>query len=270
MTATKMKYLMTLVEQPDNKRTISNIALLYGVNKSTVSRVINEFIDSGILDKNYKLTIYGEKFINEYKSKYERLVMWLYKNGIDESIARNDAIEILERCSDSTIKLLGQAGEFCKACEMFKEIKERMLINGSDLCDYLSEGEYKVPFVFQKDRKRSPEQVSMANEAFYHPSTMVIKKNASYLCLKLKSMKQKSILNKLELTGKMKSMKYEEYGRNKEVIISEEVAYLPVSAIKFVYIKADNILQGYIRLTLSCTVGNVHMPESTAFLIVYL
>ena len=83
-------------------------------------------------------------------------------------------------------------------------------------------------------------------------------------------MEQKSLIDKLSLAGKVDKMKYEYQNQIGEAEISETMVKLPIEAMKFLYIKEDDILQGYVNLTMTCSVGIIHMPESTAILTVYL
>lgn len=270
VTANQMKYLLTLTSKEEKKRTLSAIAKVYGVNKSTVSRSLASLMKTGILDEAYVLTPYGKRFIIDYKYQYDRIVQWLYHKGVEITKAKNDAFALLEGCSKETIQVLVESGEFCKACSYFKEHNSKQIIEGKNLIHYVTEGEYKVPFVFHKDKRRSPEHISMANSAFLHPATMIIRKSGSHLCLKMKKIKRASIIQSMKLEGKLESMKYENNGKLSEVTIVDDIAYIPMDAMKFIYIKEDNILQGYTRLTMTATVKQFHMPESSAVLTVYL
>lgn len=112
----------------------------------------------------------------------------------------------------------------------------------------INKGEYQVPFVFHKDKKRTPEQISMANDAFYHPAILVITKDSGYLSLRTKQMEQKSLIDKVRLAGKVEKIKYEYQNHVKEAIISDTMVKLPIEALKFIYIKEDDILHRYVKL----------------------
>lgn len=268
MTANQMKYLLTLNRQ--DKKSVTNIAKVYGVNKSTVSRALSVCIDKGLLSKELELTKYGQEFVQHYLYRYERIAKWLGKNGIEEETAKKDAYAIMEGCSEETLKMLCQEGELYKVCEYFSEKKKRQFIDGSEFEKQISEGEYRLPFVFRKDSQRATEQISMANEAFHHPAKLFIKKNKSLICLKLKKMKQISFTGRLRLEGKLKAMSYENKGHYVNVSIDDDIAYIPLSAFTFVFARPDRILYGSVRLKMTCTVGNIHMPERTALLTVHL
>ncbi len=268
MTATQMKYFMALAEE--KKQSLTQIAEKYKVNRSTVCRSLSALVDQGLLDEQYVLTSVGKQYLSEYKYKHEVITRWLMKNGIEEEDARRDTYKILEVCSEKTIRMLGQGGEFCKACSYFREKGHKLVIEGNEICNYIKRGEYQIPFVFHKDKKRSPDQISMANEAFYHPALLVITKNSGYLSLRSKQMEQSSLIDKINLAGKVNSIKYEYQNQIKEASVTETMAKIPLEALKFIYIKEDEILQGYANLTMTCSVGILHMPESTAILTVYL
>jgi Mn-dependent DtxR family transcriptional regulator len=268
MTATQMKYLVALSQQ--KKPSVSQIAIKYNVNRSTVCRSLTALIDQGLLNERYELTSVGKHYLTEYKYKHEIITGWLVKNGIGEETASQDTYKIMEVCSEQTIRMLGQGGEFCKACSYFRKRGHKLVIEGNELHQYINRGEYQVPFVFHKDKKRTPEQISMANDAFYHPAILVITKDSGYLSLRTKQMEQKSLIDKLRLAGKVEKIKYEYQNQVKEAVISDTMVKLPIEALKFIYIKEDDILHGYVNLTMTCTVGVIHMPESTAILTIYL
>ena len=263
-----MKYLLALVRQ--ERPSVTGVAHIFGVNKSTVSRALTTCAERGLLDTDYQLTKYGRHYVSSYQKQYEQIYKWLSKRGISEESAREDTFSILESCSNETKQMLGQSGEFCRACEHFKAKGRRVTINGSNLWQYVSEGAYEVPFVFHRDKRKGLEQVSMANEAFHHPLKMIVKKNNSKLCLRLRRMKQDSLIERIKLEGKLKEMSYEVDGYIREIHIDDDTAHIPLSALNFIYIEEDHILQGYVKLTMTCTVGTIHMPKSPALLTVYL
>ena len=72
------------------------------------------------------------------------------------------------------------------------------------------------------------------------------------------------------MEGKMNSMKYEYENQIRSAKISADYASLSLEAMQFVYLQEDDILQGELKLYFTCTVGQEHMPESTALLKLYL
>lgn len=110
----------------------------------------------------------------------------------------------------------------------------------------------------------------MANEAFEHPAILSVYKGKTELRLKLRKVQQKSLETLAIMEGKMNSMKYEYENQIRSAKISADYASLSLEAMQFVYLQEDDILQGELKLFFTCTVGQEHMPESTALLKLYL
>ncbi|MSS63556.1 hypothetical protein [Velocimicrobium porci] len=270
MTGNQMKYLLCLIRQ-EQKKNISEVARIFGVNKSTVSRAISNGIQEGILDEEFSLTPYGKSYVSDYKKRFDCLRYMLQCNGVGEETAKEDAYAILEVCSNETIQFFQVKGVWTKVYqELRSDNKRKIILNGEEICQYIEEGTYKIQYVFYKDRKMGIDQISMANEAFFHPAVLILRKNRGHVCLKLKTIRKTSPRSRIQIQGKMRTMKYEYEHQIKKVTIDDEIAYIPLEAIRFVYIPEDNILRGMIRLIMTCTAGSIHMPESAANLILFL
>lgn len=280
MTGNQMKYLLAFVRQPNQQQNQTNIAKIFGVNKSTIHRTITEACKQGILADMgdcMKLTGYGTEFIQFYEKQQKDIIAWMIQQGISEEIALSDSFTLLEGCSPSTINLLCTRGKFASLLRTLKEKKAPISLSGKKIEAYMDKGEYPLAFVFYKlnnslttHNKLCPTpKVSMANEAFEHPATLNILKSDSYICLNTKDMTQKSKLNHESLRGHLKRMNYKIGNREKTVMLDNGKVYIPLDILNFVYIKEDNLLEGYMEFTMSCTVGKIHMPESQALFMVH-
>ena len=270
MTATQIKYLMALAAGEGEKKSLSDVARSFHVNRSTVSRVLAVCVKENLLDSGFSITDYGSSFIERMNYNYEKIQEWMRNNGVPEAEAAEDAIQILANCSEQTRKLLVQGGDLCKACNYFREKGHKLVLWGNQLDSYISRGDYKVAFSIHKGRKRGPLQHSMANEAFEHPAILSVYKGKTELRLKLRKVQQKSLETLAIMEGKMNSMKYEYENQIRSAKISADYASLSLEAMQFVYLQEDDILQGELKLFFTCTVGQEHMPESTALLKLYL
>ncbi|MDO5294940.1 MAG: hypothetical protein Q4F05_19570 [bacterium] len=103
MTAVQMKYLLAYAMLEEKERSLTAIAIEFGVNKSTVSRVFSLAIKAGILDKKHKLTCRGCEYVENYRERYEMLSSFLIGLGIAKEYALEDAHNILANCSSYTI-----------------------------------------------------------------------------------------------------------------------------------------------------------------------
>ena len=112
-------------------------------------------VDEGILDEQLAFTTYGKSFMMRFSHIYENLVYWLTRNGINEDAAGEDALNIMMNCSDETISLMEQGGDFCKACDYFGENGHKLIVDGNSLSRYIPKGDYRVAFAFCKGRKET-------------------------------------------------------------------------------------------------------------------
>lgn len=282
MTANQMKYLLALLNQPKGKENQSNVAKIYGVNKSTVSRTIAEAVNHGILvDASipYKLTGYGKHFVKEFEYRLNRISDWLRSQGVEPEKAREDSFRIMENCSEETINLLKKKGELAKIYCNIERIEKNTSFSGKEISKYIEKGEYHVSFVFFRSVRPGKEtgsgkaqgnDISMANQAFYHPAVLYISKAESYLCLRIRNVIQKSQVNHKEVEGRLKTMKYYSKEKEKIVILNDEKVYIPVEEMQFFYIPEEHILKGYMNVTMSCTLDDLSMPASEAKLVVYI
>lgn len=282
MTANQMKYLLALLNQPEGKQNQSNVAKIYGVNKSTVSRAVAEAVSQGILadaSVPYQLTGYGKQYRKEFEYRLDRISDWLRSQGVETEKAREDSFCILGTCSEETIALLKRKGEIIRIHNNVEKLEKDVIISGAEIRKYIEEGEYPVPFVFFRSRlpkglmggrDLQGHEISMANQAFYHPAVLYILKAESYLCLRIRNITKKSQVNHREVEGKLKAMKYNSAGKEKAVMLNDEKVYIPIEDMQFFYIPEEHILQGYINVTMSSTVGELSMPESQARLVVYI
>lgn len=275
MTANQMKYLLALIHQPGKKRNQSDVARIFGVNKSTVSRALVEAVKQGILsdgENGYELTGYGKDYVRDYEDCLNSISTWLLSMGADPEDVRNDSYAFMESCSERTLRILQNRGNISKIYQGMRPLENGAAFSGAEITAFIEPGEYHVPFVFYRSGKEEAliPRASMANEAFYHPATLVISRTGSYICLRIRNVVQRSKVNGEELDGKLKTMKYGSGEKEKTVMLNDEKVYIPIEVMQFYYIKQDNILRGYMEFKMSCTVGDIHMPESAAVLMVYL
>lgn len=111
MTAVQMKYLLAYATLEEQERSLTAIAVEFGVNKSTVSRVFSLAIKEGILDKKLSLTNRGIEYLTNYQKRYDTLCIFLISLGIAKEYAFEDAHNILEKCSAHTIDAFLRKGK---------------------------------------------------------------------------------------------------------------------------------------------------------------
>lgn len=275
MSANQLKYLLTFLHQSEKGQNQAAIAKLFGVNKSTISRALLEAAKQGILadtKSGYQLTGYGKEYIQHCERNLEYICNWLISEGADLESAREDCYVILENCSETTLEIIGNKGKIAKIYKGLECIKNSAVFSGKEIIEFMEPGEYETSFVFYQigERTASKSQPSMANDAFEHPAVLSVSASGSYICLRMKNIVQKSKISGEAMEGKLKTMKYQSGTKEKIVMLNDEKVYIPIEVMEFFYIRKDNILRGHMEFKMTCTVGNMHMPESKAVLMIYL
>ena len=78
-------------------------------------------------------------------------------------------------------------------------------------------------------------------------------------------------MNDMELmSGEMKSMRYEYQNRIKSAEVKNGYVTLPLEAMQFSLLQDEDMIRGEMKLFLSSSVGEIHMPECTALLRVFV
>lgn len=263
MTAGKLKYLIYLVQLEKGKCTVTSLAEIFGVAKSTVSRVAESFQKEGITyEGTLKLTEYGRKLGQEYLEERNRLMEWLCRYGnIPQEVAREDALSIMTGVSETTKEVLLQKAELERA---FLKLKKKRSFNGEFLAQILKDGEYIFSFTFYKEKANHGNYISMADEGFHHPGILRIQNGMGVVRLKARTVENKSKAGDFYMTGRIKGMQYIKRNKFVEAGLDGNIYFFPVSAMEFVYNEEENLLQGSTKLMMSCSVGEMHMPESVA------
>ncbi|MFV0529354.1 MAG: hypothetical protein ACK5MN_11640 [Lachnospiraceae bacterium] len=238
------------------------------VSAATLSRFFNYCVVEGILTDKFDLTPYGRLLLDRYRERRRRIAKWLERKGLTHEHAYEQAAQILEYCSEETVSVFSKLGEFCLACELLEQERETVkTFDGSHLCSYLAPGEYSVSFTFYRENDQLPGRISMANNGFVHPARLVCKKRGGYLELNIVTMQAVSRSSKEEMSGRVQSMHYEEGHRMKVMRITDDKVRVPLSIVEVTYIQKSGLLRGSVPITISCSLGDVHMPESTALLV---
>lgn len=76
-------------------------------------------------------------------------------------------------------------------------------------------------------------------------------------------------MNGEAMTGHLESLKFEQDGMLHQAEIKNGVLRIPLDACRFRK-RQGGEMSGSIPITVSCSVGRVHMPESTAVLMFWL
>lgn len=119
--------------------------------------------------------------------------------------------------------------------------------------------------LYRMNKKPGQSRDSMAMRGFEETAEIVQDKGESYLELKVKDMSAHSRVRGETMVGKLKTLKYEHDEVLETDDIVNNIVRIPMEACK-IHKWTGVGTMGVVPVTVTCSVGLVHMPESTALL----
>ena len=239
-----------------------SIAEYYNVNRSTVNRFFKNCIERGILTEALEFTVEGQEWLDRYVRLYENLQKYLEEIG-----ARPEEIEetidvMVEDIDIHMLELMINAHAEKKSVYKRKENElDQETQNNLQKCE-----RHPVVFrLYRMNKKPGQSRDSMAMRGFEETAEIVQDKGESYLELKVKDMSAHSRVSGETMVGKLKTLKYEHDEVLETADIVNNIVRIPMEACK-IHKWTGVGTMGVVPVTVTCSVGLVHMPESTALL----
>lgn len=261
----KVRILMCLMGMMDQSSSVTHLASIMNVAKSTVSRAVDWCEKYGVLERagerKISLTAQGLRLAEEYE---RRLVMsreWLASEGVVKQTAEADAIKLSMEVSDETVAVI----EKTMRQRMLKQrLGNEIQFSGRTFCEALEDGTYPIAFVFYRCGCKDGCTISpsMANEGFENPGQLIVKNKSGVIVLKAKSLEHISTQGPFKISGILQTMKYQDGGRFKDAGKEGNNFYFPASVLEFLNVGSSSFLQGSAILKVTCSAGHLHMPES--------
>lgn len=261
-TMLQLKYLQGLSRVEKKRGAQGSIAEYYNVNRSTVNRFFKNCIERGILTEALEFTVEGQEWLDRYVRLYENLQKYLEEIG-----ARPEEIEetidvMVEDIDIHMLELMINAHAEKKSVYKRKENElDQEIQNNLQKCE-----RHPVVFrLYRMNKKPGQSRDSMAMRGFEETAEIVQDKGESYLELKVKDMSAHSRVSGETMVGKLKTLKYEHDEVLETVDIVNNIVRIPMEACKIHKWMGVGTM-GVVPVTVTCSVGLVHMPESTALL----
>lgn len=261
-TMLQLKYLQGLSRVEKKRGAQGSIAEYYNVNRSTVNRFFKNCIERGILTEALEFTVEGQEWLDRYVKLYENLQKYLEEIG-----ARPEEIEetidvMVEDIDIHMLELMINAHAEKKSVYKRKENElDQEIQNNLQKCE-----RHPVVFrLYRMNKKPGQSRDSMAMRGFEETAEIVQDKGESYLELKVKDMSAHSRVSGETMVGKLKTLKYEHDEVLETVDIVNNIVRIPMEACK-IHKWTGVGTMGVVPVTVTCSVGLVHMPESTALL----
>ena len=113
--------------------------------------------------------------------------------------------------------------------------------------------------------QEKPWHLSMADQGFEPMAAVVRHTRGNWLELTIREMQAHSRIDGRMMQGHLASLKYEQGGMMKVAKVKNGKVKIPLEACQF-YQNTRGRIYGSVPVTLACSVGQMHMPESTALL----
>lgn len=261
-TMLQLKYLQGLSRVEKKRGAQGSIAEYYNVNRSTVNRFFKNCVERGILTEALEFTVEGQEWLDRYVRLYENLQKYLEEIG-----ARPEEIEetidvMVEDIDIHMLELMINAHAEKKSVYKRKENElDQEIQNNLQKCE-----RHPVVFrLYRMNKKPGQSRDSMAMRGFEETAEIVQDKGESYLELKVKDMSAHSRVSGETMVGKLKTLKYEHDEVLETADIVNNIVKIPMEACK-IHKWTGVGTMGVVPVTVTCSVGLVHMPESTALL----
>lgn len=263
----KLRVLLCFLDNEEKDCTVMEIARTLGEEHYTISRIVSSLEKDGLIarisPRKPRLTDEGIIRAKHYGERITITMNHLLYEGVNMESAKRDAYLWALYNTEDTMAIIRSAEEKYR---VKYELRRQHEFSGSLLCKKLKDGEYRFPFIIYREAAKNGNNISMANEGFEHPCVLTIKGGIGTIQLKAVDITAKSALSGKLMRGHIKSMKYLDNGNYINADRSGNVLSIPAAALSFKNIGEGmgQILHGQLCLQMQCSVGLVHMPESTA------
>ena len=264
----KMRALICFLNEDPALCTVTGLADILGEGKQKISRLLMSLEKEGLLDRSDlrrpRLTQAGREQAAYYEKRTNIVLNHLLYEGLDLNDAEHDAYAWARFSSERGMEIIKSSEQRYRAKYELRRQKE---FGGEELCRPLADGEYSFPFLIYRETVRGGTNLSMANEGFRHPCVLRVADGRGQIVLQPVDLSAKSPLTGRKMNGRVRKltilqpdgvfMRAEEDGAN--LAFSADVLH-------FLNIGAGmgQILHGSVCMRMQCSVGTMHMPESTA------
>lgn len=262
----QIRYLTELAKIGKKRGSVALIADTCGVSHGPVSRFFKECIGAGYLTETYEFTEKGNQALKTYQRILKEVGLYLERIGIPEAELPEKTRQLVENVDYSLLMTM------TRNSGQVQESRNQIAVDEGTpyyLEKVLDKGRFEVEIAIYQLSAAEGTKLSMANNGFEHLACIRNNTRGNWLELTTKEMHAHSRINGADMTGRLSSLKYEEQGQLFEAAIREGKVRIPLNACRFMKTRHGNV-KGMIPITVTCSVGKAHMPESTALLMFWM
>ena len=287
LTPFQIQLLLYYLTAEPSKRTVTDSARSLNVSKWVVTRTLDTLEKLNIVERleNRKtvltvpgvklaeksvLTAAGKRTAQELLHQRKILEQYMQYQDIPPAQIKENALRALAaRFSDEFMDRLAEQESRMHIKEIFAGRRD---FHGGDICNYLSDGSYYFPFIIYREQIKNHNNLSMANRGFENPCEVIVKDHEGLVYLAAKTVSAQSMSSKNKMEGRIQKLQYLYDGEFRDGGIDGRYVFFPVTALRFISMGKgrDTLLHGSVCLKMQCSVGDMHMPESTAVFTMFI
>lgn len=258
----QIRYLIELEKIGKKRGNVALIADTCGVSHGPVSRFFKECVSRRYLTDQYEFTEEGKRAVFIYKKILRDVTAYLKRMNIPETEIPDKIRQLVENVD---YELLSQITRNAGQIKEQKNHTENEEMGAYFLDKILAKGNYQVGIAIHQVNRNSETKLSMAHQGFEHLAYIRNNTRGSWLELTIREMHARSRIDGTNMRGHLSSLKYENQGQLHQSVIKDGHLRIPLSACRFFRSRCGNV-KGTVLITVTCSVGKAHMPESTALL----
>ncbi|HIS75395.1 MAG TPA: hypothetical protein IAB51_01155 [Candidatus Merdivicinus excrementipullorum] len=274
LTPFQIQLLLYYLEAEPKKRTVTDSAKILGTTKWAVTRALDALEKQDVVERqeNRKtvLTASGKKLAEKCRGQMKILEQYMQYQDIPPVQIKENALRALSAgFSDEFMARLAEQEGRMRLKEIFAGHRN---FHGGDICNYLKDGSYYFPFIIYREQIKNHNNLSMANKGFENPCELIVKDHEGLVYLAVKTVSADSMSSGKKMEGRVNKMQYLYDGEFRDGGIDGRYVYFPVTALNFIAMGKgrDTLLHGSVCLKMQCSVGDMHMPESTAIFTMFI
>lgn len=274
LTPFQIQLLLYYLEAEPKKRTVTDSARILGTTKWAVTRALDALEKQDVVERqeNRKtvLTASGKKLAEKCRGQMKILEQYMQYQDIPPVQIKENALRALSAgFSDEFMARLAEQEGRMRLKEIFAGRRD---FHGGDICNYLKDGSYYFPFIIYREQIKNHNNLSMANRGFENPCELIVKDHEGMVYLAVKTVSAESMSSGKKMEGRVNKMQYLYDGEFRDGGIDGRYVYFPVTALNFTAMGKgrDTLLHGSVCLKMQCSVGDMHMPESTAIFTMFI
>ena len=263
----KMRVLICFLNENARICTVTGLATMFGEGKQKMHRIFATLEKEGLLNRSNPrspvLTELGREKAHYYENRINIVLNHLLYEGLDMDNAEHDAYAWALFSSDKGMEIIKSSEQRYRAKY---ELRKREQFDGTELCEHLHDGEYRLPFLIYKEHMTDGNNLSMSNGGFEHPCILTVTNGEGTIQLRPKEIWARSQMTGQEMIGRVRMLMYWDGMTFKNADPVNGMLTFPASTLSFLNIGSgmEQILHGSVCLKMQCSVGTNHMPEATA------